>query len=54
MDTPVTLEIPEETNINSAQVNEGGDDIVYFDSDHDASYDEDSDGVSKEKELQFF
>jgi len=49
LDTPVTLEIPEETNINSAQVNEGGDGIVCFDSDHDASYDEDSDGVSRRR-----
>ena len=54
MDTPVTLEIPEETNINSAQVNEGGDGIVYFDSDHDASYDEDSDGVSRRRNCRFF
>ena len=54
MDTPVTLEIPEETNINSARVNEGGDDIVHFDSDHDASYDEDSDDVSRRRNCSFF
>jgi len=54
LDTPVTLEIPEETNINSAQVNEGGDGIVCFDSDHDASYDEDSDGVSRRRNCRFF
>ena len=54
MDTPVTLEIPEETNINSAQVNKVGDGIVYFDSDHDASYDEDSDGVSRRRNCRVF
>jgi hypothetical protein len=51
MDTPITLDVPGGTDI--AQVTGGGGDIVYFDSDQDASYDEDGDGVSRRRTCRF-
>jgi hypothetical protein len=51
MDTPITLDVPRGTD--TAQVTGGEDGIVYFDSDQDASYDEDSDGVSRRRNCRF-
>ncbi|CAN6269348.1 unnamed protein product [Urochloa humidicola] len=44
-DTPVTSNMPGGSGAdNNIQVNESGDGIAYFESDHEASYNEDSDG----------
>jgi hypothetical protein len=47
LDAPIYLDVPGGSDVNNiGEASEGGDGIAYFDSDHDASYDEDSDGVS--------
>jgi hypothetical protein len=54
LDNPVTLDIPRGSDVNNTvRVNEFGDGIAYFDSDHEASYDEDSDGVSRRRNCRF-
>jgi hypothetical protein len=53
LDTPISLDVPGVSDVNNiAQANEG-DGIAYFDSDHDASYDEDSDSVSRRRICRF-
>ncbi|RLN34400.1 hypothetical protein C2845_PM03G08210 [Panicum miliaceum] len=54
LDTPISLDVPGGSDVNNiAQAIEGGDGIAYFDSDHDASYDEDSDSVSRRRNCRF-
>jgi hypothetical protein len=53
-DTLISLDVPGGSDVNNfAQASEGGDGIAYFDSDHDASYDEDSNGVSRRRNYRF-
>ena len=54
LDAPIYLDVPGGSDVNNiGEASEGGDGIAYFDSDHDASYDEDSDGVSRRRNCRF-
>jgi len=54
LDDPIYLDVPGGSDVNNiGEASEGGDGIAYFDSDHDASYDEDSDGVSRRRNCRF-
>lgn len=54
LDTPVELDLPQSVDANTiTQVNDEGDGIAYFDSEDDASYDDDSGDSAERRKCRF-